>query len=781
MSTWLQNEDLKSTTIAGEGMSDSQTTVTVADGQFGPGVVLGTPCELWVWGVAFSDPGQDEYREKLLCTLIDGETLTVVRAQGGTTAHAHAAGDRIANLVSVGTIKELQARAVPVGGTEDQVLAKASEDDYDLVWTDAGAGGEGDVIGPASAITGHIPTFADITGKVLADGINPASLQSASSILSGLSALEYVSPSLVKMIGEDTFSLDNTVYLSSLTGAVLVSLGTTKGDLITFSSAGNPVRVGAGSVAGNLRTDGSGNWSIDSSVYLTSLSGAALLDQSTPQTIGETAHRLAKLWVSDLDVTNTIIGTVGTAALATSVGTTTHDADSGPLWLPLLTAQSGGALVYNASLLYYNPNSGILHAGFRHSMWDELTTVKQLALRSASSVALTTDRLLTVDVVDGNRTLKLGANLEVTGAASVQGTNTGDQTLPTDATLATTDVTDNDASTTKHGFSPKAVAPSAGNLALLGIANTETIRADKLLLDNTSPSTQAFGDSTAAGTLLKAARIDHKHAMPAMPNRSDVGLGNVDNTSDANKPVSTAQQTALDAKVALLNQKYLWFNAANSRITLGVAAGAITEISAVAHFTLSVWVNFVNFSADRYLFSASVDSTHRVLFFYSASANAIRCYVSDGGTTYGESATGMAATLGTNKWHHFAMDYDGTLAAGSRLTLYIDGVASALTMTGTIPALSPNLSSVAAIISVNSSTTMMVGFLRRFAIYSASLAAADALSLYAGINITANQAHYYLLNKGTGTSVTDTGSNPVGGTVAAATWVDVAAPWGEAF
>jgi len=30
--------------------------------------------------------------------------------------------------------------------------------------------------------------------------------------------------------------------------------------------------------------------------------------------------------------------------------------------------------------------------------------------------------------------------------------------------------------------------------------------------------------------------------------KGDVGLGNVDNTSDANKPVSTAQQTALDAK-----------------------------------------------------------------------------------------------------------------------------------------------------------------------------------------------------------------------------------------
>lgn len=33
--------------------------------------------------------------------------------------------------------------------------------------------------------------------------------------------------------------------------------------------------------------------------------------------------------------------------------------------------------------------------------------------------------------------------------------------------------------------------------------------------------------------------------------KSDVGLGNVDNTSDANKPVSTATQTALDTKVPI--------------------------------------------------------------------------------------------------------------------------------------------------------------------------------------------------------------------------------------
>lgn len=37
--------------------------------------------------------------------------------------------------------------------------------------------------------------------------------------------------------------------------------------------------------------------------------------------------------------------------------------------------------------------------------------------------------------------------------------------------------------------------------------------------------------------------------------KTDVGLGNVDNTSDANKPISTATQTALDAKVTSVAAK----------------------------------------------------------------------------------------------------------------------------------------------------------------------------------------------------------------------------------
>lgn len=50
-----------------------------------------------------------------------------------------------------------------------------------------------------------------------------------------------------------------------------------------------------------------------------------------------------------------------------------------------------------------------------------------------------------------------------------------------------------------------------------------------------------------AGTITRKVTIQQ---IAALVGKGDVGLGNVDNTSDANKPVSTATQTALDGKAA---------------------------------------------------------------------------------------------------------------------------------------------------------------------------------------------------------------------------------------
>jgi len=55
-------------------------------------------------------------------------------------------------------------------------------------------------------------------------------------------------------------------------------------------------------------------------------------------------------------------------------------------------------------------------------------------------------------------------------------------------------------------------------------------------------------DASGSAASALASANDYTDTEISALTKSDVGLGNVDNTSDANKPVSTAQQTALDAK-----------------------------------------------------------------------------------------------------------------------------------------------------------------------------------------------------------------------------------------
>ena len=59
-----------------------------------------------------------------------------------------------------------QDNGVIPGGTTDQVLAKASNADYDLKWS-TGGGGSGDVVGPASSTASGIAVYSNTTGKLL--------------------------------------------------------------------------------------------------------------------------------------------------------------------------------------------------------------------------------------------------------------------------------------------------------------------------------------------------------------------------------------------------------------------------------------------------------------------------------------------------------------------------------------------------------------------------------------------------------------------------------------
>jgi hypothetical protein len=60
---------------------------------------------------------------------------------------------------------------------------------------------------------------------------------------------------------------------------------------------------------------------------------------------------------------------------------------------------------------------------------DDTATVYNLSLTSLSSTSLSADRTLTLDVVNGNRTLSLAGNLTVSANSILSGTNSGDQTI----------------------------------------------------------------------------------------------------------------------------------------------------------------------------------------------------------------------------------------------------------------------------------------------------------------------------------------------------------------
>lgn len=93
-----------------------------------------------------------------------------------------------------------------------------------------------------------------------------------------------------------------------------------------------------------------------------------------------------------------------------------------------------------------------------------------------------------------------------------------------------------------------------------------------------STTTPKMNGTAAVGTEMAFARGDHVHPSDTsrVPTtrkvaghalstdvtlvKGDVGLGNVDNTADADKPVSTAQQTALNGKVDKVSGKGLSTN-----------------------------------------------------------------------------------------------------------------------------------------------------------------------------------------------------------------------------
>lgn len=119
------------------------------------------------------------------------------------------------------------------------------------------------------------------------------------------------------------------------------------------------------------------------------------------------------------------------------------------------------------------------------------------------------------------------------------------------------------------------VASQAAMLALTAqrgdIAKRTDLNGQAFILQTDSPGTLA--DWIALNTTSDVASVNGQTGTVVVT-KTDVGLANVDNTSDANKPVSTAQQTAVDARLAKASNLSDLVSAATSRTNLSVYSQA---------------------------------------------------------------------------------------------------------------------------------------------------------------------------------------------------------------
>lgn len=157
------------------------------------------------------------------------------------------------------------------------------------------------------------------------------------------------------------------------------------------------------------------------------------------------------------------------------------------------------------------------------------------------------------DYVEISKSLALGETSS-TAYPGDKGKATTDKLnrIPDKLIVDTNDVTynDPDSVTLKYTFYKQQEQETSTNIHTINAATTATpgimTAADKTKLNGLKDQAGITADIDAVQTNLET-HINNK-TNPHEVTKDQVGLGNVDNTSDANKPISTATQTALNGK-----------------------------------------------------------------------------------------------------------------------------------------------------------------------------------------------------------------------------------------
>ncbi len=210
---------------------------------------------------------------------------------------------------------------------------------------------------------------------------------------------------------------------------------------------------------------------------------------------------------------------------------------------------------------------------------DTITTVEDVLTSTSAVNALSANMGKALDDKSTINAANIATNLATIGGHSTD--------IGTNASNIATNVTDIATNVTAIGLN------TAHSTAVTGNPHGVT-KADVSLtnVDDTSDAAKAaagnvIGDAIALNTAkvsfdTKTATDAHVAVIAGNPHgvtKADVSLGNVDDTSDATKPVSTAQQTALDAKLDTGGATGIFTNTPGTSFTITYADGLITDIA----------------------------------------------------------------------------------------------------------------------------------------------------------------------------------------------------------
>ncbi|UMB60824.1 hypothetical protein MHL31_01095 [Lutibacter sp. A80] len=245
------------------------------------------------------------------------------------------------------------------------------------------------------------------------------------------------------------------------------------------------------------------------------------------------------------------------------------------------------------------------------------------------------------------------------GLGNVNNTSDADKPVSTATQTALDGKVDENSAIT--GATKTKITYDAKGLVTAGADATTTDIAEGTNLYYTEARVTA--NTAVAASTTHATKTDNPHSVT----KAQVGLGNVNNTSDANKPVSTATQTALDGKV---DENSAITGATKTKITYD-AKGLVTAgaDATTADIAASTDKNYVTDAQKTVIASISNTGSGNII----TSTERTKLNTIEAGavmTTGNQTITGSKTFTGTTK---FA---DGTQGAGKVLTSDASGNAS---------------------------------------------------------------------------------------------------------